>query len=236
MKPEDQYIFVARRSWYKCAFTERVEKLPGKWRIISKKDDLNAELLEELRPKFVFVSDWQWKIPQNLLDLATFVCFHSTDVPFGRGGSPIQNLIARGCRETMLTALKMTAEFDAGPVYMKRRVSLEGGGEEVFLRIARMIPDMIETIITANPEPQPQQGEPVVFYRRKAKQSELPTGNDELLPIFDHIRMLDAGEYPRAFLEAGNLRLEFSHPVLRTGCIDAHVRITIKNTGGETPS
>ncbi len=37
---------------------------------------------------------------------------HMTDVPYGRGGSPLQNLIARGHTSTKLTAMRMTAEVD----------------------------------------------------------------------------------------------------------------------------
>ena len=52
------------------------------------------------------------------------VCFHMADVPYGRGGSPLQNLIARGHRETKLTALRMVEDFDAGPVYSKMPLCL----------------------------------------------------------------------------------------------------------------
>jgi hypothetical protein len=62
-----------------------------------------------------------------------------TDVPFGRGGSPLQNLIVRGRRETKLTALRMSREFDAGPVYMKEPLSLEGGAEEIYLGSADLM-------------------------------------------------------------------------------------------------
>ena len=41
-----------------------------------------------------------------------------TDLPFGRGGSPLQNLIVRGYKETMLSAIKCVGEVDAGPIYI----------------------------------------------------------------------------------------------------------------------
>ena len=40
-----------------------------------------------------------------------------TDVPYGRGGSPLQNLIVRGYSEIKLTVLQMVKAFDAGLVY-----------------------------------------------------------------------------------------------------------------------
>ena len=50
-----------------------------------------------------------------------------TDVPFGRGGSPLQNLISRGIYETKISAFRCVAEMDAGPVYPKRPFSLAEG-------------------------------------------------------------------------------------------------------------
>jgi methionyl-tRNA formyltransferase len=76
------------------------------------------------------------------------VVFHMTDVPFGRGGSPLQNLIARGIYETRLSALRCEAEVDAGTVYLKRSLSLHGLGEEIFMRAADAMAPMISEIVT----------------------------------------------------------------------------------------
>ena len=45
--------------------------------------------------------------------------------------------------------------------------------------------------------------------------------------MFDFIRMLDAEEYPRAFIRYGRFRLEFSRPALRYNRIKADVKISI---------
>ncbi len=45
------------------------------------------------------------------------VVFHMTDLPFGRGGSPLQNLISRGIYKTKISAIKVVKEIDAGPIY-----------------------------------------------------------------------------------------------------------------------
>jgi methionyl-tRNA formyltransferase len=57
-----------------------------------------------------------------------------TDIPYGRGGSPLQNLIARRRKKkTKLSALRMVEELDAGPVYTKTNISLMGRAEEIYL-------------------------------------------------------------------------------------------------------
>ena len=83
-------------------------------------------------PDWIFFPHWSWIIRQHIYDNYRCVIFHMTDVPYGRGGSPLQNLIVRGHKETMLSAIKCVAELDAGPVYCKVPLSLEGTAETKF--------------------------------------------------------------------------------------------------------
>jgi methionyl-tRNA formyltransferase len=147
-----------------------------------------------------------------------------TDVPFGRGGSPLQNLIVRGHRETTLTALRMTDQIDAGPVYLKRPLSLEGAAEEIYIRATRLSLEMAEEITRLEPIPVPQKGTPVHFERRTPEQSRIhqPATLDEL---HDFIRMLDADDYPRAFLECDGYRYTFRRAARYDGRIEADVCI-----------
>jgi methionyl-tRNA formyltransferase len=206
--------------------------LPGRWHYIDSPADLASSPVNEIRPRYIFFLHWSWKVPDELVNGWECICFHMTDVPFGRGGSPLQNLIVRGHRETMLTALRMTGEFDAGPVYMKERLSLEGGAEEIYLRAGRLSASMIQRIIRSEPKPVPQRGKPVSFKRRKAAESELrsPASLEEL---HDFMRMLDAEGYPRAFLRHGGFRFEFSRPALYDGRIVADVIVTRVNREDE---
>ena len=66
-----------------------------------------------------------------------------TDLPYGRGGSPLQNLIIRGGKTTKLFAFRMTEEFDARPNYLKRNLSLEGTAREIFIRANYLSAKMI---------------------------------------------------------------------------------------------
>jgi methionyl-tRNA formyltransferase len=143
-----------------------------------------------------------------------------TDVPYGRGGSPLQNLILDGQTSTMVTALRMVEEMDAGSVYDKRPMVLDGRAEEIYLRASELCWQMIDWMITEEPVPVPQVGEVTHFHRRKPEQSLLPT-MDKLASIYDFIRMLHA----LAFLEYGEFRLEFSHAELEQNKIRARVVI-----------
>jgi methionyl-tRNA formyltransferase len=155
--------------------------------------------------------------------LTTYECvnFHLTDLPFGRGGSPLQNLIVRGInKETKLTAIRMVNELDAGPIYLKTDLSLEGTAQEILTRQSDQSAKMIEKIIIENPEPKEQEGEVVVFTRRTPEMSEIP---EELSPEqrFDFIRMLDAEGYPPAYEIIDGVRHEYRNAKLENGVVEA---------------
>ena len=219
------YLVLGCKPWNRRLFDEVLSHFPGNWQYIGSPDDLSIQSVDQLRPRYIFFQHWSWKVPDELVNRFECVCFHMTDVPYGRGGSPLQNLIARGIRETKLTALRMTGEFDAGPVYAKEPLSLEGGAEEIYLRAARLSANMIRNIIRHEPKPLPQRGTPVSFKRRKPEESEVGTPAS-LEEFYDFIRMLDAEGYPRAFLHQSGFRFEFSRPALYDGRIVADVKIT----------
>jgi methionyl-tRNA formyltransferase len=147
------------------------------------------------------------------------------DVPYGRGGSPLQNLVQRGHRDTKLTALRMVDEMDAGPVYAKEDLSLEGSAEEILIRQSRLSAVMMGRLIVDQPSPTPQTGEPLVFARRKPHESLVPAV-DSLERLHDFLRMLDGEGYPRAFLVHEGFRYEFSRANLYDGRIVADVTVT----------
>lgn len=188
--------------------------------------ELTAASLQAIDPAYVFLPHWSWLIPEPVHDAFECVVFHMTDLPFGRGGSPLQNLIVRGIYETRLSALRCVKELDAGPIYAQRPLSLQGGAEEIFLRAAALIEELIADIVERRPAPQPQVGEATLFRRRRPADGDI-AGLTRLEQVHDHVRMLDAEGYPPAFLRVGRLRLEFGRSRLAHDHVLADVRITI---------
>lgn len=78
----------------------------------------------------------------------------------------------------------MTTELDAGPVYLKIPLSLDGLAEEIYMRAADKIARMIEIIAKDRP-PQPQSGDAVIFKRRNPEQSRLNVNADSLRQVFE---------------------------------------------------
>jgi methionyl-tRNA formyltransferase len=226
-QPSQRYIVAGCKSWHRRLFDQILSRLPGNWHYVGGRDELSLARVRELCPRYAFFLHWSWKVPSEILEEVECICFHMTDVPYGRGGSPLQNLIARGHRDTKLTALRMTAEFDAGPVYMKKDLSLEGGAEEIYLRASKVSAEMIQQIVQNEMKPSRQTGEPVNFRRRKPEESQLAK-LDSLEQLHDFIRMLDAEGYPRACLSHAGYRFEFSRSALYDGQVVADVHITVE--------
>jgi methionyl-tRNA formyltransferase len=151
-----------------------------------------------------------------------------TDVPYGRGGSPLQNLILAGKTHTMLTALRMVEQMDAGPVYKKVPLNLDGSAEEIYLHAGELSIEIIDWIISNNPKPTPQEGEVIQFKRRTPKQSNLPNSGN-LQAAYNFIRMLDANGYPTAFIEHGDYLMHFRKAKIDGDRIVAEVEIKMQN-------
>lgn len=222
----ENYLVATIKPWNIKVFNEVIKHYKGKWHLITEPAEITVDKIKSISPKYIFFPHWSSIVPREILDIATCVCFHETDLPYGRGGSPLQNLITHGHKETFVSALKMSEELDAGPIYLKKPLSLEGLAEEIFIRTANIVAEIIKTIVTENPKPKEQVGKSTLFQRRKPSQSKIPTEKNTLIDIFDHIRMLDAESYPKAFLESDGFRYEISRPALKTGEILADVRIT----------
>jgi methionyl-tRNA formyltransferase len=189
--------------------------------------ELEFTAIAEFAPRYIFFPHWSWIIPETIYKEFECVIFHMTDLPFGRGGSPLQNLILRGMSETQLTALRCVGELDAGPIYLKRPLSLLGTAEEILLRSGKLVIEMIDAIVNTRMTPFPQEGEPTVFRRRNPQQSNVE-GLADLETLFDYIRMLDADGYPPAYLETQHFKLEFSRASLKSEAIIADVKISRK--------
>ena len=219
-----RYLVAGAKPWNRRVFDEVISRFPGAWSYVDSKDELE-ESVRASSPRYTFFLHWSWIVPTKILDATECVCFHMTDVPYGRGGSPLQNLIVRGHERTMLTALRMVDELDAGPVYAKRQLELHGTAEEIYVRATYLAAEMVRDIVADEPEPVPQAGDVVAFARRRPAQSEIPDV-PSLAALYDFIRMLDAEGYPRAFVEHRGYRYTFGRAALYDDRVVADVTIT----------
>ncbi len=221
----NRYVVASSRGAPLAMFSERRRQFPGTWIAIGDRADLSLDMLRSLAPRYVFFPHWSWIVGRDILEEFECVCFHMTDVPYGRGGTPLQNLIVRGHNSTRLSALRMTGELDAGPVYAKRELMLDGTAEAIYARAYGVAYDIMAWMVAHEPASVAQVGDVTAFERRKPEQSLLPI-EGTIATLYDHIRMLDAVDYPKAFVQHGDWRLELSQARIDGEAVEARVRLS----------
>lgn len=222
-----KYIVLSEKEWHKDLFRDLKLTLNNDiWLLIDKKKDFNLENLNKFRPSKIFIPHWSYIIPSEIYKNYECVVFHMTDLPFGRGGSPLQNLIIRGYNTTKISAIKVEEGLDTGDVYLKKSLGLEGTAVEIYKRSTSIIKDMIFDIISEGIIAEPQSGEVTEFKRRKPEESNL-IGLTEIDKVYDYIRMLDCDGYPHAFIETNSFKFEFKNANFNENdkIITANVRI-----------
>jgi len=220
-----KYLVVGQHSWSKNAFDKHTKyETHTEWEYFSDRPGCLPTYVKTYSPTKIFFTHWSFIVPPEITDNYECICFHPSHLPYGRGGTPIQNLIKEGFTQTRVTAFKMNQEIDAGPIYLQYPLGLEGSAQEIYERIAEISWSMIHHILKDKIIPIAQEGTPIYFKRRTSEQSEI-LGGWNLDGMYDHIRMLSAEGYPHAFIEYGDYIIEFMEPSKATNSILANAVI-----------
>ena len=217
-----RYIVAAVTDYFK----ERIKD--KNFYFINKKKNLNLKNIKKINPKIIFFPHWNWKIKNSILKRYLCIGFHSTPLPYGRGGSPVQNMIVRGRKISTVCAIKLESKLDSGPIYLKKNFKLDGRAEIIFGKIYKIILSMIVTLIKKVPKPKKQLGKIYYFNRRKPEESNI--GNlKSLNKVYDYIRMLDTDvkNFPLAFVSTSNLFIQFKYAKKEKNVVVAKALITI---------
>lgn len=220
-----KYILVTEKKWHDSLFHSLEKRSGEQWKRMLTQDDFSLDALNSFQPDIVFIPHWSYIISDQIFTRYECIVFHMTDLPYGRGGSPLQNLIVKGHKATQISAMRVSQGIDTGDVYQKKPLPLQGTAHDIFLRSTKIIETMINEIIIQKPTPKPQEGKPTLFKRRKREDGNLQELN-ELKLVLDYIRMLDCEGYPPAFLETENFTFEFTNANMQDDkIINANVRI-----------
>ena len=192
--------------------------------VFKNKNEININALKKIKPHFIFFPHWNYRVSQQIIEKYNCVCFHTSPLPFGRGGSPIQNLILKKIKKAPVCAIKMTNVLDSGPIYLKKTISLSGTLEEIFIKISAVIIKMIKVMIKKKIVPIKQTGKVFKFKRIKKNQSEIKKEKN-ITEIYDKIRMLSSDEYPNAFIKKNNIKIFFTKPKIKKNYIYCNAKI-----------
>ena len=138
----------------------------------------------------------------------------------------MQNLLSRGIYRTKISALRVDGGLDTGPIYMKRALNIgHGSAHDIYKEASALSFAMMTDIVAKQLRPKPQRGKAVTFKRRTPEMSKLPS-RLTMRQAYDFIRMLDAPEYPPAFVECGDRRITLRNALLKKGSVSADAEIT----------
>ena len=225
---KNTFLILSEKSWNSNLTKELSKNFSSyKWILINNKSDFNLNNLKNIKPEKIFIPHWSHIIPKEIFLAYECIVFHMTDLPFGRGGSPLQNLISRGIYETKISAIKVDKGIDTGDIYLKEDLNLDGSATQIFEKCNSIIYKMIVKIIKNNIKPFSQVGKVVNFKRRTAKESDI-SKLESLIQVYDYIRMLDADGYPKAFIETKHFKIEFNEADFDNNELSARVKIQKK--------
>tara|TARA_Y100000589_G_C27161659_1_gene633028 strand:+ start:389 stop:1057 length:669 start_codon:yes stop_codon:yes gene_type:complete len=191
---------------------------------IKNSNDLKLSTLKEFKPNLILFPHWSNIVSEKIVEKYKCILFHTAPLPYGRGGSPIQNLILKGFTKTPVCALKMTNSLDSGPIYMTKIISLNGNLDQIFKRLNKVVNEIIEELINNLPKPKEQIGESYLFKRLTSNENEIKKSMS-ISEIYDHIRMVDHEDYDKAYISFGKYKISFSKAELLKNKINAKVTI-----------
>lgn len=202
-------VILSNKTWH----SDLTENLSKKFEqfdfiLINDQKHFSYSKIKKINPYKIFIPHWSNIIPEKIYLNFDCVLFHMTDLPFGRGGSPLQNLIKLGFTETKISAISVSKKLDAGPIFLKKKLSLHGSASDIFMRASNIIEKMINHLLINDIRPVKQKGPITLFKRRLPHESNIRDVNS-IVELYDHIRMLDCDGYPKAFLELNNFKIEF---------------------------
>lgn len=130
---------------------------------------------------------------------------HASDLPKGRGFSPMTYMILEGKNDIPLCLLEMAESADAGPIVFKESIKYEGHEllGELQQKLGQAQVDICLKYLSENmPDGVAQNGEPSFYKRRKPEDSKIDP-NKTISEQFNQFRVADNEKYPVYFEKDG---------------------------------
>lgn len=196
---------VGYRSWALNIYKILKKKTNHKFKIHNKRKKISVKEIKKFGPDYILFYGWSNKVPFFLTKNFFCVMLHPSPLPKFRGGSPIQNQIIRNIKTSKVTLFKMNDKMDAGPILLKKKLSLEGHIQEIFERLTKIGVDLTLKVFKKKYKLKNQNEKMATYYRRRTPlESELTLKeikNKNSNYLYNKIRML-GDPYPNAYIKA----------------------------------
>ena len=193
--------------------------------------DFSVSKLKKIQPRIIFFPHWSKKIPPSIYKNFLCIGFHSSPLPFGRGGSPIHNMIIRNYKKTLICAFKIQKGLDNGPIALKKSLSLKGNGYEIFDRLYYQILLMIKSIIKKKKIKFKKQKGNIVKFKRLSKKNSQLGEEKNLIKLFNKIRMLDMRDqnFLNANIRFNNFSIYLTNPHYKKNFLKCDAKIKLND-------
>ena len=211
MKDNNYNIIATIKPWNISFFKKKIKLLKGDWKIVTNPSQLKIKKSKIKKVKNIFFIHWSYLVSKDILKKYNCICFHMTNLPYGRGGTPLQNLIIRKKKYTNISAFIMNDQIDSGDLIKIKRekLVLNGSAQQIYERSSKIIFNMIKKIIKMKKIITHKQKGQIINFKRLKNNSEIDVNSNNLNNIYDHIRMLDAKTYKNAYIKIGKLKIDF---------------------------
>ena len=164
----------------------------------------NTLAIKTFQPDIILWYGWSWIIPASIVEQYDCICLHPSPLPQYRGGSPLQNQILNGEKNSAVTIFKMSSGLDEGDIIRQIPMSLKGNIENIFSRMTTLgfgaTCDFLKNGYNLKPQ---DHSAATLFKRRKPSDSEITLDeiqNQTREYLYNKIRML-THPYPTAFIK-----------------------------------
>ena len=197
---------------------------------VSFKKEISETFIRKYKPDIIFFLHWSKKIHEKIYSNYLCIQFHCSDLPKFRGGSPLQHQILYGLKKTKLTAFQVNNGIDTGDICFKKNLSLSVNANTIYKLIDKISIYMINDIIKKKKIRFFKQKLKSKFYKRRKKEDSnlLKINKAKIDKIYNFIRMLDADDYPKAFINFDNYKIYFKNAKLVNNEINGTFKICKK--------
>ena len=197
-------ILISNNSWannYKYYIKKKLSQYTKK--ILFLKDHKDIKKNYDINIIFSYFK----KIEKKQLKLSKYnLILHESDLPKGRGMSPISWQVLQGKKNIVFSLIDASEKIDAGKIYYKKKVKFNG--TELFEDIKKsqlinnlqLLEKFIRNLIKHNkpPKSKKQKGRPTYYSLRSSSDSELKI-NKSIKSQMNLMRICDFNNYPAFF-------------------------------------
>ena len=207
--------FVSKRNyWSEYLWKKLLNHIISEKEIIWFRICYTDELLKKFDKEsfdYLFFFHWSDIVAEEIYKNNNCIVLHTSNLPDGRGGSPIQNQFLNKVYDSKVNAILMQKEIDSGPIFCSKPVKLQGNLFDIWTAIANSAYEVILEFLTKLPSPKEQNfsKDDKIYKRLKTNNIDFESKED-LLEIYDFIKIHDAEGYPKANIKINDFKIEFS--------------------------